>query len=284
MTKPIQELGPDARSALQALKAEHALEPDRHRAVLRRVEASIEAGAADPGHRVDALMTDPSEPPAIPAWTWAVAAAAVIVIGIWGFQAITGTSAEHDPRSNPGVAPYSVDSESAEGEAWAVEPDSVPKSVPAPQPKDAPPSVPNPLEPQPEPEPEPVESGPADAGTAEPKPAVAPRPSAPKEAPKPKSTGLSDEMALMRRARAALDAKDPGAALQALREHAQRHGKGQLVEDRHALQIIALCQLGKVERARKQAATFGRQYPRSHYRQRIASCLEKSSDPGDGSP
>lgn len=107
-------------------------------------------------------------------------------------------------------------------------------------------------------------------------PATAPRPEpatvqpepAPRRSPAP---DLAAELAQLQRARAAIDAHDPDAALLHLGEHARRFPDGQMREDRQLLQVEALCARGDAPQARAEAGRFLRQFPGSPHADRVRS-------------
>lgn len=79
-------------------------------------------------------------------------------------------------------------------------------------------------------------------------------------------TGVSDlaaERELLDRARKALARGDAADAQQALELHARRHAFGRLVEEREALAIKVLFDLGRTEDGRRRAAKFKEHFPRS---------------------
>jgi hypothetical protein len=72
-----------------------------------------------------------------------------------------------------------------------------------------------------------------------------------------------DELRLLRRARAAVAARDFGGALPPLVEHARRFKDGRLAEEREALRVKALAGLGHADEARRAAGQFEARFPRS---------------------
>ncbi|PCC73419.1 hypothetical protein SAMN02745121_02852 [Nannocystis exedens] len=89
-------------------------------------------------------------------------------------------------------------------------------------------------------------------------------------------SGLAAEMALLRRARAALDGGDPGAALHDLAAHERAFAAGQMLQDRLLLRMEALCALGKGRQARAEAAVFLRTYPESTHTARVQTICPES--------
>jgi TolA-binding protein len=85
---------------------------------------------------------------------------------------------------------------------------------------------------------------------------------APVEAPA-KTSSLTEEIALLQDAHAALQSGSAARALGILDEHARRFPRGTLTEEREASRVSALCKLGRTDEARTQAADFLRDHPRS---------------------
>jgi hypothetical protein len=85
---------------------------------------------------------------------------------------------------------------------------------------------------------------------------------------------LAAEMAVLRRASALVRAQEGQRALQALDEHARRFPKGQLVEDREALRVQALCAAGQSEAARQAARAFEHAHPASAHLRRVRSSAD----------
>jgi len=107
-----------------------------------------------------------------------------------------------------------------------------------------------------------------------PAPAPWPEPAVPRPEPAPRrgpAPDLAAELAQLQRARAAIDAHDPAAALLHLGEHARRFPDGQMREDRQLLQVEALCAGGDAAQARAEASRFLRQFPGSPHVDRVRS-------------
>lgn len=83
------------------------------------------------------------------------------------------------------------------------------------------------------------------------------------------TSALRAEMELLRRARDALEADRPREALEVLEQHVRAYPEGQMVEDRMALRIRALCAVGKGPQARGEAQVFLRRHPRSPHADQI---------------
>ena len=73
----------------------------------------------------------------------------------------------------------------------------------------------------------------------------------------------SDELRLLRQARAAVASKDFADALSPLAEHARRFKDGRMTEEREALRVKALAGLGRTDEARRAAVLFEARFPRS---------------------
>jgi hypothetical protein len=71
------------------------------------------------------------------------------------------------------------------------------------------------------------------------------------------------EMRLLQQARAAVAREDFAPAMQLLAEHARRFKRGRLAEEREALRVKALAGLGRRDDARRAAAEFAANFPRS---------------------
>ncbi|MGH1347369.1 MAG: hypothetical protein ACRBN8_37755 [Nannocystales bacterium] len=88
-----------------------------------------------------------------------------------------------------------------------------------------------------------------------PKAKARPRRHRPESEP-PTASALAAESALLGKARVASSGGRNTEALAALRLHAKRHPKGELVEVRRALEVRVLCELGRTDAARKAADRF----------------------------
>jgi hypothetical protein len=81
---------------------------------------------------------------------------------------------------------------------------------------------------------------------------------------KPSAGGaVRAEMRLLQEARAAVAREDFAPAMQLLAEHARRFKRGRLAEEREALRVKALAGLGRHDDARRAAAEFEANFPRS---------------------
>lgn len=86
---------------------------------------------------------------------------------------------------------------------------------------------------------------------------------APRDASAPGVDQLAAEQALLDVGRAALVQRRGLAALEAVARHRLEHPRGQLIEERDALEVQALWQLGRTEEARAQTAVFRARFPGS---------------------
>jgi hypothetical protein len=127
-----------------------------------------------------------------------------------------------------------------------------------------------------EPPPKAIEPEVAD-GLAEPSTADAPRPVDPSR--RGQSPAIADrlraEVALMDRARAALERDDSEALWRLTSEHARRFPAGALVEEREAWQALAACRLGHAHAA-AHADRFLRAYPRSAQAGKVRRACESA--------
>jgi hypothetical protein len=80
---------------------------------------------------------------------------------------------------------------------------------------------------------------------------------------------LSQELTLVRRARAALRLGMPDRALELLTQHAARFPAPRLAQEAAVVRIEAVCALGDSARARSLTAEFGRRWPGSPLRARV---------------
>jgi hypothetical protein len=80
----------------------------------------------------------------------------------------------------------------------------------------------------------------------------------------------------VREADQAVRAHDGATALARLDEHARRFPRGLLGEEREAERVLALCELGRVAEARRAAAAFLAESPRSPLADRVrTSCAQR---------
>jgi hypothetical protein len=94
--------------------------------------------------------------------------------------------------------------------------------------------------------------------------AIGPRPA--KEA---QPSSLAAEIAMLQRARRALNAENGRLAVGIVQELDEQFPRGVLMEERNATRVLGLCQLGQIDEARRMAHSFVEQYPGSVYAERV---------------
>ena len=105
-----------------------------------------------------------------------------------------------------------------------------------------------------------------------------PTPVVPLAAPAPSVPAISQEMRLLEVAQRELSAQRASAALVSLQEHARRFPSGALSQEREAVRILALCQLGRQSEARRAAKVFLRSAGASPLVPRIRESCAMNSD------
>jgi hypothetical protein len=88
-------------------------------------------------------------------------------------------------------------------------------------------------------------------------------------APAQPESSLAVELAMLQRARRALNAENGRLALGIVEELDERFPKGVLVEERSATRILSLCQLERAAEAKQAARDFLALYPSSVYAERV---------------
>ena len=250
------EPSPQALRAMAAFRRRGQLSDDAKDALRERIDASISARTEVP----------PPIDVAGSAWRIGVAmAAAATVLLALRLVGSAGTLVQRSASSSDQAVYEATPSDPEQGRARPRAPsqpvvtpeDSTPAAPPAPQPPVDPAGV----------------SSPASRSAVR-APASA-RPPEPGAAPPPAPVDLAAELTVMRRARAALRREDPEQALRLLDEHAARFASGQMLEDRQALRVQALCDAGRGERARDAARRFGQDHPGSPHVARVKTiCIE----------
>jgi hypothetical protein len=91
-------------------------------------------------------------------------------------------------------------------------------------------------------------------------------------------SSLAVELAMLQRARRALNADNGRLALGIVQELDERFPKGVLVEERSATRILSLCQLERVAEAKQAARDFLGRYPSSVYAERVRQSCAASPD------
>ena len=106
------------------------------------------------------------------------------------------------------------------------------------------------------------------------------RPRTPGKAPRSPSANTSVvERNLLEHARTALSRGEAGAALRALQQHRKRYPRGTLAEERAALMVVALADLGHGKRARAAARAFKKRHPQSLLLPLVNDALKRASTP-----
>jgi len=104
------------------------------------------------------------------------------------------------------------------------------------------------------------------------------RPPAPLRATAEQAASEADEeLVLLGEAQRALP-KDPELALALVREHERRYPNGLLGQEREAVAVSALWEIGRRDEARRRAARFAEQHPRSTYLGRMQRMLAAPVD------
>jgi hypothetical protein len=88
-----------------------------------------------------------------------------------------------------------------------------------------------------------------------------------------------DELGVIREAQGALQAGDANRALSLLDEHSAANRQGILREERMAARVLALCELGRTDEARAEAARFLRESPASPLASRVRSACPAPAAP-----
>lgn len=130
-----------------------------------------------------------------------------------------------------------------------------------------------PLEPRPE-------EGPVGAEAARARALAASRARAARRipaAPAQPESSLAVELAMLQRARRAMNADNGRLALGIVEELDERFPKGVLVEERSATRILSLCQLERAAEAKRAARDFLELYPSSVYAERVRQSCAASS-------
>ncbi|MGH1342677.1 MAG: hypothetical protein ACRBN8_14045 [Nannocystales bacterium] len=239
----MKKLSSEARDLLEQYREESDVCDQPDAAVLERIEASIEHGAAAPANAR----------PRAAAWVaWgAVAAASVATLWIWDGRAELQVAA-------PSPVSTAVDRLLEQAE-------QSPRRVLAPQPGS--PATPSAVLP------------PAIDSNSPSVPAPQPRGRRAVDEPEApaKDDELQRELDLLRQAREALRKGRTAGAKASLRAHALSYPQGQLAEEREALLVVVRCAGREAETGR---AEFERSHPRSHHLPSIRLACESEKTPG----
>jgi hypothetical protein len=117
----------------------------------------------------------------------------------------------------------------------------------------------------------------APAVVNEPASSAQPASTSPQPSTSPPRSTLTDERVLLDQARRQLASDEPARALVFLDQHAQRFAKGLLSEEREAMRINVLVQLGRKEEARTRGEAFAARFPNSIMGSSVRAAL-KSAD------
>lgn len=87
---------------------------------------------------------------------------------------------------------------------------------------------------------------------------------------------LREEKKIISKAKEVLEAGNPSLAMKVLERHAARFPDGVLAQERAGLRILALCDLGEIERARAEAERFLERWPRASMAHRVrTACAQQ---------
>ena len=268
------DLSSAARRSLDALKLRDALDPGAKARLRARIDASIAAGDEAPFEAPGAVTPEPGTLDArgialrvaLP-----VAIAAAVLLALWAIAPRRDvTRAERDgdgqaayeahPRPEGAASPSHARDRrpgaTADGDADAPTTAADDASIPDPVGQTEPAGATSKGDATPA-------RAPASSRTAD---HAAKRPS---NEPGPSDTTLAEEMRLLKQARTALREGDANGALAVLKTHAETFARGQMVEDRDALRVEALCAADRSADARTAAAAFARAWPGSPHAARV---------------
>jgi hypothetical protein len=104
--------------------------------------------------------------------------------------------------------------------------------------------------------------------------------------PRTGASVLSQERAILDRARAKMSRGEPNEALSLLGDHEREHARGSLIEEREAMAINALVQLGRYREAEQRGAAFMARFPASLVLPSVQAALanvpgERANEPGN---
>jgi cytoskeletal protein RodZ len=240
----VEPLSPRARALLQAHREVTAASDELRERVRERLERS-------------------TAPPTRSSWMLPIAAVTAIaaIVLLWVARPQRMTVAEHGERDHAAPFVHERDAETNETRS-----PSVSRAVSDGSPETEP--IVSDAEPQPSP-------SSAERKATTPR---ARRPAPPERSEvEPAGPDLAAEMAVLRRAGTLVRAGDGRGALAVLDEHAQRFPAGQLLEDREALRVQALCATGDVAAAQTAARAFESAHPKSVHLRRVRSSVAECS-------
>lgn len=260
----MSELDPQARRILLAARAARSPEATDKARVRRRLAATL-GGAAVAAQATQAAATASSQTVASASSTVASTALPTATGG-----ATKGALGALGNLAKPVLAKWIVGSTLAVGVGVGThqlvleqQPSTPPPSSVQPPVAPAPTEAPQALPPTPDPDP----------STPEPSPSTTARPRRPPAAQPRPPASLATELALLQRAQQAWRAKNPTQALRVLKSHRQRFPASQLQVERDALRVLCLCEVGRVQPARRLARRLLQTAPDSPLRRTVeASC------------
>ncbi len=255
-TSPVPPLGPETSDLLAAERAAPSPDDEMQRAIKAKLNASIAAGITP---QMRGLEPRPSW------WTWAAGGGVTVLVLLLGSWML---------RTPVVVVPAQPSARAAENPV--VEKHALPPAEPPVQPA-------QPVAPEPPATPSPRKNmaakpralAPVEQLPATPPPVEehnTPAPPAPAE-----DEALARERQLLENARGALRQARHQDALNVLDTHAQEFPKGQLAEERQALQVLTLHRSGKTLDAQTRARDFVKAYPASLFLPAVQRVLPPGS-------
>lgn len=265
----MSELGPDARSILDAARArERPTDADRarvRRTLMRAIAAGGAAAAATTATTGAAAKGAGAAAAATIVGSGAVSVAGKVVailvlVGAVGAGVASVASKQGAPAgARPAAAPLEVPAQLTAAPPPAEPPGAVMEPPPAPDP----------------PPPAPAKAAAPVVSRAQPHASAAPFEAAPAAAA-PAEDPLDVETRGLGEAHRALQSGDAQRALSLLEQQSAAHAQGELREERAAARVVALCKLGRTEEARAVAETFLRENPRSLLADRVRAACPSS--------
>ena len=258
MTDSPGRLDADLEAALRVERDRRGPGAEARQRVLRRVQASVATDGGGPGEgspvpqgSEDQLCASAGETASITDAIWnALKRAHPALVGGGGFA--LGMAA--GVALHAAIVSSRLPAETGRSAVSSASTSSAAPALPAPfSPSRAPP-----------------DTGSSAASTLTAKPAPTP-PALPSKGPAGKldRATLAGERALLDLAHAALGRGDTGKALDALTRHTRQFPRGTYREEREALRIQCLRDMGKLDDARRAAASFAAQYPNSLFRSNV---------------
>lgn len=252
MSSTDESLADEAQSLLAAYRADEGLPADVRARVLARVNHSVDAPGAGSG-----VVTLPRRGVRMTVIGLALAAG---IAALWFGRDLVSPTQVATPSSASHERAHATTHVAEEHEADVDATSTTPIPATPPSPTIVPPSAAVADEPAAKP------STPSATRKATPTPAI-------------EIDAFADETELLRAAQAARARGDSRHALALLDAGARRFATGALAEERAALHVLALCDLGRRSRARREADAFATTYPGSPLLGRVrTACVEESPD------